>query len=139
MKTAQQAGPKWSQNTSGAGQAYHDGATGTTKDQSGAAIAAKAVWQAALTAAFGKDSYAKGLAKSGKQGWLDGVVQKGVAAFTNGVTAAKSVSKYVTNSGKYDNARQQASGSPRGPKGSPQNLQRVTLVANALHALKSGS
>jgi len=87
-----------------------------------------------LTASFGRDSYAKGLAKSGKQGWLEGVTKKGAERYAGGV--AVSASKYAQNSGKYDGARGAAENMPRGLKGSETNLARVKAVVNAMRAVK---
>lgn len=138
MTPASTAATKWQRNAGLAGSSYLAGAQGTTKDQSAAAIAAKSNWQAGLTAAFSAGSFEKGLQRSGKQGWINGIQQKGEANYTQGVGAAASASKYSTNSGRFDAARGAAASSPRGPKGSPGNLQRVALVANAEHAAKVG-
>ena len=138
MKTANVAGTKWQVRTANAGPDYLAGVNNTTKDQAAAAIAAKSAWQAGLTAAFAAGAFEKGLSRSGKQGWQAGVQQKGEANYSTGVNAQAALGKYTTNSGRFDAARGAASNSPRGPKGSPQNLQRVSLVANAEHAAKLG-
>lgn len=137
-KLASVSGPKWAAKAGMAGADYLSGAQTTSKDQAAAAIAAKANWQAGLQAAFSNDSFSKGLQASGKQGWLNGVQQKGEANYTQGVTAPASLQKYTTNSGRYDSARGAASSVARGLKGSPQNLQRVAAVVNALRAAKLG-
>ena|SRR3990167_1729897 len=136
MKTASQSVAKWQTRTSSAAEFYGKGATETDKDQAQRAIAAKEVYKQALTASFGRDAYAKGLSKSGKQGWLTGVIQKGIANFQTGVTSDVAGTKYATNSAKYDTARGAANSLPRGPRGSAQNLARVAAVANALRAVK---
>ena len=138
MKTASQVGPKWASRAGSAGFDYAKGASETTKDQAASAIAAKGIYQQALTESFGRDAFAKGLQRSGKQGWLSGVTQKGVNNYTTGVTAVGSLSKYTTNSGRFDSARNVASGMAGGPKGSPQNLQKVAAVVSALRAVKLG-
>lgn len=138
MKSASQSVGKWANRTSAAAQDYVAGVNSTDKDQSASAIAAKEIYKAALTASFGRDSYAKGLAKSGNAGWKAGVTQKGGQNFSTGVGAAGAQSKYAANSGAYDSARGAASNLARGPRGSAQNLARVSAVANALHAAKVG-
>lgn len=134
MKTAQASAAKFVERASGASGDYVKGAQETTKDQSARAIGAKEIYKSALTASFGRDSYAKGLSKSGKAGWLDGVVKKGGERYGSGV--AVSASKYAQNSGKYDTARGAAEGMPRGLKGSETNLARVKTVVSALRAAK---
>jgi len=135
MKSASQAAQKFVERAAVAGQDYVSGAEQTTKDQAALAIAGKANYAAGVQAAISKDSYAKGLQKSGKSGWLAGVKAKGAERFSSGV--ASSASKYATNSAKYDSARNAAASLPRGPKGSAQNLARVAGVVNALRAAKT--
>ncbi len=138
MKTANVAVAKWQGRAAAAGGDYAEGARTTDKDQAQRAIAAKAIYQQALTESFGRDAYAKGLTRSGKQGWLAGVEQKGASNYGTGVGADVARNKYVTNSSKYDSARRAADSLPRGPRGSATNLARVAAVANALRAVKVG-
>lgn len=137
MKTAQQVAQKFVDRASAASQDYVTGAAQTTKDQSAAAIAAKEIYKQALTASFGRDSYSKGLQKSGKQGWLKGVQDKGGQRYGGGISA--SAAKYATNSGRFDTARNAAAAMPRGLKGSETNLARVKAVVTALRTAKTGS
>lgn len=138
MKSASTAVTKWQQRASMSASDYGAGAQATEKDQSARAIAAKANYAAGIQESITAGRYEKGLAKSGKQGWLDGVQEKGVQNYGTGVSADRSRNKYLENSGKFDNARKAADSLPRGPRGSAQNLNRVTVVANALRAAKVG-
>lgn len=136
-KTAQQSAEKYASRAGAASGDYVSGSEQTTKDQSANAIAAKGVYQQALTASFGRDAYAKGLSKSGKAGWVNGVRSKGSERYASGVSTASG--KYATESGKFDSARQAASALPRGVKGSETNLARVKAVVAAQRAQKVGS
>lgn len=137
MKTASQVAQKFVDRASAAAGDYVLGAEQTTKDQAAAAVAAKEIYKQALTASFGRDSFAKGLQKSGKAGWLSGVKSKGGARFAGGVSA--SAAKYATESGKFDGARNAAANLPRGLKGSETNLARVKAVVTALRTAKVGA
>ena len=137
MKTASSVGPKWAERAGSSAQSYLQGSENTTKDQAALAIAAKANWAAAVAAAATKDLFAKGLQRSGKQGWLNGIQQKGSQNYGVGVSSADAQAKYVTNSGRYDAARSAASSIARGPKGSQGNLQRVSAVMTAERAVKT--
>lgn len=137
MKSAQSVAEKFVNRAAAASGDYVKGAQETTKDQAAAAIAAKGIYQQALTASFARDAFAKGLGKSGKAGWLNGVQKKGESRFAEGV--AVSSGKYATESGKYDTARNAASSLPRGLKGSQTNLARVSAVVAALRTAKVGS
>jgi len=138
MKTANEAVAKWQNRAGAASGDYADGANSTDKDQAQRAIAAKQVYQQALTESFGRDAYGKGLLRSGKQGWLKGVQEKGQQNYSTGVSANGAREKYVANSAKYDSARGAANTLPRGARGSAGNLARVAAVANALRAVKVG-
>jgi len=138
MKTASQSVGKWAIRTSSAAQDYVSGAEETSKDQAVLAIAAEPIYQQALTESFSRKAFSKGLQKSGKQGWLKGVQEKGGQNFSTGVSTESAQQKYATNSGRYDQARQSADKLPRGPRGSQQNIARVTAVAMAQRNVKVG-
>ncbi len=133
-KTAAQSSQKFAERAAASSNDYVKEAQATTKDQSANAIAAKTIYQQALTASFGKDSYAKGLGRSGKAGWLKGVTEKGADRFATGVQ--NSANKYAERSAPFDSARNAAASLPRSVKGSPQNLARVSAVVTALRAAK---
>lgn len=135
-KTATQSATKWAERAATAGGAYGEGARTTTKDQSANAIAAKTLWAAGVQEAVSKDRFAKGLQKSGKQGWLNGITEKGEMNYATGVSSQSASSSYSANSGKYDGARNAAASMPRAAKGSPANLARVGAVVSALRAIK---
>lgn len=137
MKTASQVAQKFVERASAASNDYVTGAEQTTRDQAASAIAAKEIYKQALTASFTRDSFSKGLQKSGKAGWLRGVKEKGGARYAGGVSV--SAGKYATESGKYDTARNAASSLPRGLKGSETNLARVKAVVTALRSAKVGT
>lgn len=137
-KSASEAVMKWQNRASAASGDYAEGAQTTDKDQAQRAIAAKAIYQQALTESFTRDAFAKGLQKSGKSGWLAGITQKGQTNYATGVSADMARSKYVTESGKYDSARKAADTLPRAGKASQQNINRVIAVIQAQRAVKVG-
>ena len=57
MKSASQSASKWAQRAGGAGPSYSQGARETTKYQAASAIAAKSIYQQALTESFGRDAF----------------------------------------------------------------------------------
>lgn len=137
MKSAQQSATKFVERASAASQDYVTGAEQTTKDQAALAAAAAPIYAQAVQAAITRGAYQKGLGKSGKSGWLNGVRAKGGERFAGGV--AQSSQKYATNSAKYDGARNAASSLPRGLKGSETNFARVKAVVSALRTAKVGT
>lgn len=136
MKTASQSASKFVERAGAASGDYVSGAESTSKDQAALAVQGAANWKAGLNAAMQAGRYEKGLQQSGKSGWLKGIKEKGANRFAEGV--ASGASKYATNSGKYDSARQAADSLPRGPKGSEQNFARAKAVGQALRKAKVG-
>lgn len=137
MKSAQSSAQKFVERASAASGDFVAGAESTSKDQSALAIAAAPIYAQAVQASITRGSYAKGLAKSGKSGWLQGIRSKGAERFAGGVSASSA--KYATESAKFDSARGAASNLPRGLKGSETNLARVKAVVGALRSAKTGS
>lgn len=137
MKTASQSANKFVERAGAASQDYVDGALSTSKDQAAAAIAGKDNYVKGLQESFTRGAYEKGLQKSGKSGWANGIKTKGANRFAEGV--ASGASKYATNSGKYDSARSAADSMPRGPKGSEANFLRSKTVGQALRKMKIGA
>lgn len=135
MRTAQESAAKFVERAANASEEYKRGSESTSKDQAQRAIAAENIYQQALTTSFSKKSFSRGLARSGKQGWLDGVVKKGAERYAPGV--ANSAAKYAQNSGRFDQARSAADSMPRGVKGSETNLARVKAVVSALRNVKN--
>lgn len=136
MKTASQSAEKYASRASAASSDYVSGAQSTTKDQAAASVAAAAIYAQATQAAITEGRYARGLQKSGKAGWLKGVTNKGGNRYGEGVSQAAPT--YATESARFDSARGAAASLPRGIKGSPQNLQRVSAVVSALIKTKTG-
>lgn len=133
-KSASSVSGKYSTRAVAASGDYVDGARETTKDQAAAGIAAAGIYAQGTQLAITEGRYAKGLQKSGKAGWLKGVTEKGGNRYGEGVAGAGA--KYATESARFDGARGAAGSLPRGIKGSPQNMQRVTAVVTALIGVK---
>lgn len=136
-KSAQQSAKKFVDRASVAGGDYVDGAKSSGKSWSGAAKAAANIYKAAVTKAASDGRYEKGIDKSSDAAWLKGVTSVGEARFAEGVANAST--KYATNSAAFDSARNAAASLPRGTKGSPENLARVSAVVKALRAAKVGA
>ena len=138
MKTAAESGPKWSERTSSAGELYLAGAEKTGKDQAALAIAAIPRMKAALLQAIDSGRVAKNLQKSGKQGWLAGIKDKGKDRFASGVTLPSAQAEYVAGSARFDTARLASANMPTGDKGSQTNINKVGVIVAALRKVKLG-
>ena len=137
-RTAAESVDKWVERAGTASDEYLAGARNPARSQSQSAIAAADLALQGIIEAFKSGRWEKGLRESGDAGWLEGIEQKGVTNYLTGVSSERAKQKYVTNSGRYDSARNAAAGMARGPKGSAQNLAKVTKVVQALRAAKVG-
>lgn len=125
---------KWSRRASGASQDYQQGVEQTAASWSANATAAKETWKTAVTAAAGRGAFEKGVARAGDAKWKQNAATKGPARYAQGVGVAQSdyssqVAPYLQLIGATDLP-------PRGPAGSPGNIQRVAALATALRGLK---
>jgi hypothetical protein len=125
---------KWVRRAQGATQDYTDGAASTTKSQSAAAVAARPLWTQAMNAPATADRWAKGLARSGDEGWRAGVREKGGPRYGQGVATGEA--KYGARIGKILSAIGAIEIPARGLAGSDTNFTRSSNIGRALNKLK---
>jgi hypothetical protein len=102
---------------------YSKGVTGKGgRWQSGAAGAQKN-YNDGIQQSISKGSYAKGVSKAGSSKYDHGVTTKGVRNWGPGMS--DSAQAYTTGVSKVAGLWSQALSTPRGPKRSPANLQRM--------------
>lgn len=127
---------KWSRRSAGATQDYSSGVASPRRSWAQASKDAEKNYQQGVTQAAGRGAYGKGIQATGDAGWQKGATQKGPSRYAEGVSLA------VDDWGKGYNPYQAAISGltlpARGPKGSPANLQRVSMVATTLRAVYEG-
>lgn len=89
IPSAQTVWATYQANAGAAGPKYLAGVESTTKDPTALAAAAAPKWFQKLTEAYQQGRFQAGLAKVGKQGWIQAVKDKGAANFVTGVNAAE--------------------------------------------------
>lgn len=134
VKDAASVTSKWSQRAQAAGQAYTDGVKNPRNDWATATAGASDNWGQGVQAAVSDGRFSKGVQAAGTQAWASGAVNKGATRYGPGVAA--STNKFQTGVSKFLQVLQGVTLPPRGPKGSPQNLQRTAAVATALRTAK---
>jgi hypothetical protein len=125
---------KWNRNASSAGQSYRDGVGSPRRPWAASAAAADQARKDGLAAADARDAFRKGVQAAGDAKWSQNATALGAARYPQGVQNAQP--DYSNGFAPYHAVISGLTLSPRGPKGSPQNLDRVAAVANALHAKK---
>lgn len=99
-----------------------------------AATAAQASYEQGVTQAISRKAYGKGVAAAGDQRWQRGAVEKGPVRYAQGVQLAES--DYAQRMAPVLDVIARTDLPPRGPRGSAQNLQRMTPIPQALSQLK---
>lgn len=125
---------KWSRRASAAGQDYTDGVTTTSADWQANTTAAAASYKTGVTQAANAGRFEKGVARVGTAKWKKNAVEKGPMRYSQGVAVAEQdfssqVAPFLQAIGSLDLP-------PRQPTGSDANLQRVSVIAKGLRALK---
>jgi len=91
-------------------------------------------WVAAMQMQSTWSAWGKGVGKCTHAGWQTAAIAKGIPRWGQGVTA--SGNKYQDGFAPYRDCIANIDLPPRGPAGAPQNLERVRVIAEALHNLK---
>jgi hypothetical protein len=128
---------KWAGNSAMAGSAYTQGVQNPRRSWADAAGAADDRRKAGLAAADARDAFRKGVQAAGDAKWKQNASTLGPSRFASGVQNAKP--GFNSGFAPYHSVIGSLTLPPRGAKGSPENLQRVAVVANALHAAKVGA
>jgi hypothetical protein len=134
IKPIDQSATKWQQRAAVAGPAYTSGVQNPKTSWATAAGNAESNYGAGVTAAVSAKRYSSGVRKAGDTKWQTAAVAKGSTRYPEGVSMA--VGTWTSAFQPYQSAISSVMLPARGPTGSPNNLQRVSAIANALHNLK---
>jgi len=120
--------------TPGRATQYKQGVENPLRDWEQNAIAAEETYKRGVTEAANKGMYGKGVKKAGTRKWQKGASQKGPTRFSEGVMLSKDA--YRAGFAPYAEEIAKTELPPRGPKGDPNNIQRVAVIARALRERK---
>jgi hypothetical protein len=125
---------KWSTRAQAAGPDYTAGVKTTTKDWAGLTTAAAPNWSQGVSEAVSSGRFAKGVTAAGTDKWRNAASGKGAQRYPTGVAAGGPA--YNAGFNPFLTTIQNVNLPPRSPRGSPNNIQRVSAIADALHAKK---
>lgn len=134
IRSATDVAKKWAEVTPGRAAQYEMGVRNPVRDYATNAAAANDAWKAGTQAAIARDGFKKGVQKVGTAKWQERAAKLGPARFGPGVQAAQQ--DYESGFAPYREAIAGAALPPRGPRRSPQNLQRVNAMVAAISARK---
>lgn len=134
IRSASDISKKWAEVTPGRTAQYEQGVRNPVRDYAANAQAGSDAWKAGVQAAVARDGFKKGVAKVGTAKWQDRAIKLGPARFGPGVQAAQG--DYESGFAPYREAIAGVALPPRGPRRSPQNMQRVNAMVTAISMRK---
>jgi len=134
IKSLDRINAKWQRVTAAAGAEYEEGVRNPSADWKNETVSANAAYKAGLQKSMAADTFKKGVENAGTAKWQANAIAKGPARFAQGVTLA--IDEYSAGFAPYRQVIAGLTLPPRGAKGDPSNINRVSVVAAALHAKK---
>lgn len=127
---------KWSARAQAAGPDYSAGVKSTTKDWAGLTAAAADNFSAGVTQAVADGRFQKGVTAAGTDKWRNAATGKGAQRYPTGVASGQPA--FSNGFAPFLQVIQNVNLPPRSPRGSPNNIQRVSAITSALHQKKVG-
>lgn len=127
---------KWSSRAQAAGPDYAAGVKSTTKDWAGVTAASADSWGQGVSQAVSDGRFTKGVTAAGTDKWRNASATKGAQRYPQGVSTGQPA--FAAGFAPMLQVIQNVNLPPRSPRGSPNNIQRVSAIASALHAKKIG-
>ena len=124
----------WAKRASASRDEYLDGVNNPRKDWKDETAGASNRYQAGLETSFANKSFEKGVVSAGTGKWQERTKKLGPSRYSEGVRASEP--DYRKGFEPYHSAIAGVDLPPRGPKGSPENIDRVRAIAETLHETK---
>jgi len=134
VKSLDRISKKWARVAAQSQTEYEEGVKDPRVDWAEATKAAEANYERGLQASIQRKAFGKGVTRAGTQKWQQMTLAKGPQRWANGI--AISTGAYEAGFAPFREVIQRTSLPPRGPKGDPKNIQRVSVLADALHKEK---
>jgi len=134
VKSLDRISAKWARVAGTSQEDYILGIQNPRRDWQKATADAEAIWERGIAQAVQRKSFGKGVNKAGTAKWQERALTLGPARWTEGINA--SLAAYEKGFSPFREVIIRTNLPPRGPKGDPKNIQRVAILADALHKEK---
>lgn len=134
VKSLERIKQNFKSGTSNAAPRYKDGVSNPRTPWKEATLAASELQKQAMIDALNRDAVRRGIERTAGEKQKVRAQNLGPARYTQGTAGA--VDDYGSGFAPYREVIQSTELPPRGPKGSPENYQRVQAIGDALHAAK---
>ncbi len=122
---------KYRRVTPGKAKEFEEGLKAPKEQWEAETIASEEAWEAGITDAIARGAFAGGVAAAGQAHYVDMAVRKGAPRFRQGVEIG--LPRYQKNFAPFRDVIAGVDLPPRRAKGDPGNLERVAVIAAALH------
>lgn len=134
VKPLDRISAKWRRVAQVSQPEYEAGVANPRADWKNATLQAAPQYEAGVQAAIQQKRFQTGVESAGTAKWQENAMTKGPARWAEGINVSGNA--FESGFAPYRAVIERTALPPRGPKGSPQNIQRVAAVANALHKEK---
>lgn len=131
VKPLDKISAKWSRVCQTAQPNYEDGVRNPRASWAEQTAKAAQAYAAGVQQAVSSGRFAKGVATAGDAKWQTNAVQKGPGRWAEGVRLSQDA--YERGFSPYRQVLEGLTLPPRGPVGDPSNINRVKVIAEALH------
>lgn len=122
---------KWKRQSAASEASYTEGIQNPRRDWATATAEAEANFKAAVTKAANEGRFGRGVRKAGTPKWQNNALAKGPARWSQGINLSEDA--YASGFEPYRRIIESTNLPPRKPKGDPGNIDRVRVMAAALH------
>jgi len=134
IRSSAKIAEKYGRVTPGKGPELEAGLRDPKKIWADETAAAAPAWAAGVSDAVARGAFAKGVADAGQSSYIDPALKLGVKRYRDGVTFG--TPKYNKKFAPFRDVIEGTVLPPRGPVGDPGNIERVRMMAAALHEAK---
>jgi hypothetical protein len=134
VKSLDRISAKWARVASVSQAEFEEGVRNPRADWAEQTRAAEGNYERGVQGAIQRKSFGKGVAKAGTAKWQERTLTKGPNRWSEGIQQSRSA--FETGFAPFREVIQRTTLPPRGPKGDPKNIQRVAVLADALHQEK---
>ncbi len=134
IKDLSRISKRWVTVASNSAEEYEEGVRNPKKSWAKETQAAEESYKRGVIAAANRGAFGKGVSKAGDATWSFGAINKGVTRWPEGIRIAQPA--YEAGFAPYHSVIANTKLPPRGPRGDPKNIERVRVMADALHKEK---
>ena len=134
IKSTEASAAKWARRAGNAGPEYEEGVRNPRKSWAAETAASAGAYEKGVQASIANKSFEKGVKAAGDSKWQTNAIEKGPARFQQGVNLGEDA--YSKGFAPYRAVIANTALPKRGPKGDPNNINRVSVLAKALHDAK---